>query len=400
MTHWAIGFSELGLCAGQDIQITDIDADGVADLVVGSPNMHTHATFAGDLFIFPGPITPDAVPAAEDGIRIRGDRYRMGLADDVNARLDLTGDDLPDIAVDRPGRCEEDVYSGFAIVVGPRFESHTLDPTVDRIWELEEPCWGYRHELAVADFDGDGIGDVAMSAAGYGGGGMEPWSSGGYGSDGTGKGFVSIALGPFEESGSLEDAAGRIEGPEVKSWLGHGTEALPDLDGDGLPELALGAPSVGAEDEGRAYIVPGSRVGSWAMVEDLATIRVAGDRPWLYLGKGVYDGGDQDGDGHRELLVAGVWEDEDGVLSESGRVWVFRGPLAGTLTPADAILTVHGDLPGDRFGYNSFMAEGGAELLGGLDLNGDGFQDWLAGAELESDEWRGAVYAFFGGVWD
>lgn len=397
--QWSIESEEVLQIFGEDLRLADLDGDSIVDLVVGAPTAVGHSDIIGDVYIYSGPITATSAPQVTDGIRIRGDRPGLPLAHDVNPEWDVTGDGHRDIVFDRPARCFEDTTGGFAILQGPDFESRTLDAGRDLFWDLEQPCWGYRHEVAVADFDGDGIGDVAMSAATGGSGTRD--SELGIESDESGAGFVALALGPFTEGGSLADAEGRLLGPSSQSYLGTTVEVMPDFDGDGLPELLLGAPLAGEDDEGRVYIIPGPAVASWAEVETLASVTVTGGgRENLYLGQGVFDGGDQDADGHRELLVAATWSDPGGVLDESGRVYVFRGPLEGTLEPADAILTVHGDNAGDYLGYNVVMVGAGGKLLGGIDLNYDGFDDWLVGAELTGDKWRGAVYSFYGGVWD
>ncbi len=398
-SSWSIGSTEQGQVFGVDVKASDVDEDGMIDVIVGAPNNLSHRDATGDIYIFPGPITATSAPLITDGIRIGGDRPAMGMAYDVNPEWDVTGDGHRDIVFDRPGRCFEDATGGFAVLQGPEFESRAMDAGQDLFWDLEQPCWGYRHEVVVADFDGDGIGDVALGAV-SGGSGVRD-SQLGIESDESGAGFVTLALGPFSEGGSLADVEGRLLGPSSQSYLGTTVEVMPDFDGDGLPELLLGAPLAGEDDEGRVYIIPGPAVASWAEVETLASVTVTGGgRENLYLGQGVFDGGDQDADGHRELLVAATWSDPGGVLDESGRVYVFRGPLEGTLEPADAILTVHGDNAGDYLGYNVVMVGAGGKLLGGIDLNYDGFDDWLVGAELTGDKWRGAVYSFYGGVWD
>jgi len=202
-------------------------------------------------------------------------------------------------------------------------------------------------------------------------------------------------------SGSLADAHGRIEGNQPAALLGRATESATDLDGDGLPELLLGSPweEGDAVASGAAFVVPGAAVATHGPVAGVATVVLLGGAEHdLGFGYGMADGGDMDADGHRELIVvAQANGDGTGTYDGRGQAYVFRGPVQGTLTVDDAILRVDGSHGDDRFGQ--YGAHGGS-LCAGIDLNADGYDDWLAGAERYSPATSsGAIYSFYGGVW-
>jgi hypothetical protein len=112
-----------------------------------------------------------------------------------------------------------------------------------------------------------------------------------------------------------------------------------DLDGDGIPDFALGAPARGVPGKvlaGRAQVVSGS--GS-------ATLRsffgeAHGDR----FGESLAAGGDADGDGARDLVVGA--SRNDAAAQTAGRAYLFEpgafavpSEILGLAFPAPAALT-------------------------------------------------------------
>ena len=120
-----------------------------------------------------------------------------------------------------------------------------------------------------------------------------------------------------------------------------------------------------------------------------AHARLVGEGPGDHAGWSVASGGDIDGDGFDDVLV-GAYEDAEGG-DFAGAVFVFYGPLLGSinLNLADAKLV--GEEPYDHAGWS--MASAG-------DLNRDGFDDILVGAYGADTAGvsAGAVYVVLGPV--
>jgi len=183
--------------------------------------------------------------------------------------------------------------------------------------------------------------------------------------DGDGLADLLVAAPSFENGEESEGAIFLFLGTEARgrvapSWVLEGgrpgafllwASAAGDVNGDGFDDVIVGDPfwSVGLEERGRAMLFPGSPDGP--ALEPAWTIE--GDRARRHLGGRVGGAGDVNRDGLADVVVSG-----------SGVVLVFLGSSAGLATaPA---WSVQGELPSDSGRGPAF-----------LDVNGDGFDDLL-----------------------
>ena len=153
---------------------------------------------------------------------------------------------------------------------------------------------------------------------------------------------------------------------EVASWAGVAVDGAGDTDGDGWPDLVVGARNddLGGDDAGAAYLVRGP-VGS-GLLRDHVTL--LGEGPGDNAGIAVAGPGDLDGDGLADLAVGARNHDAGG--SNAGAVYLLFGPISsGTL--GDEGVKLLGKQSGDLAG-RSLAAAG--------DIDGDGQQDLLVGA--------------------
>jgi hypothetical protein len=98
--------------------------------------------------------------------------------------------------------------------------------------------------------------------------------------------------------------------------------------------------------------------------------------------------GDLNGDGVGDLLVSAPWTKGISNLNFNGGVYILYGPVtSGALADADASIISEGT--SDNFGS-------GVDWAG--DLNGDGYDDLVVGAQGAGDNTTGAVYLFLGPV--
>jgi hypothetical protein len=111
-----------------------------------------------------------------------------------------------------------------------------------------------------------------------------------------------------------------------------------DVNGDGFTDFIVGDPSNSsvAQFAGRAYLFLGPLTSDIDTSKAVATISAEafGDN----LGISVASAGDVNGDGFDDILIGARSNDDNGI--QSGRVYLFYGPVSGSLaaTTADAII--------------------------------------------------------------
>lgn len=267
--------------------------------------------------------------------------------------------------------------------------------------------------LADGDFDGDGHRDVAMTAPGDGEGGalylsfgphegvLDVFSTalriagdaehpvdGGLTSLGDldGDGADELILGlPADDGGGIVLLAGLSPLTATSQLLselgtvfvgsgGAGAAVAPlwDIDGDGVPEVAVGAPDdSGMEPEGGAvHVLSGAALlaGEVSTVEEAAVVTIYGESEGAALGTSLVAAGDTNGDGAQELLVGAPFATNvDGV--ETGAL-VYVDDFSASSYAGQRGYGFYGETEGGQLG---------AAVDAGVDFDEDGFPDIVAG---------------------
>ena len=173
----------------------------------------------------------------------------------------------------------------------------------------------------------------------------------------------SLPLSSLQAQTTTPPADVTISGVGTDVDFGWSVAPAGDVNGDGITDLVVGDPSNSsvAQFAGRAYLFLGPLTANIDTSNAVATISAEafGDN----LGFSVASAGDVNGDGIGDILIGARSNDTNGI--QSGRVYLFLGPVSGTLsaTSADAIIS-----------GASFNEVGRAVAPAG-DLNGDGFGD-------------------------
>jgi hypothetical protein len=171
------------------------------------------------------------------------------------------------------------------------------------------------------------------------------------------------ACGYFELSGAdtrYFGAYGDHMGLDQISWVG-------DVTGDGGPDLVIGARYLDS-GTGGAYIADGSLRGDVDLSVD-AEAFLSGVATGDWAGWSVSGMADCDGDGFGEIAVGAKYQSD--LVSNGGAAYLFRGPVTGTLSLADADVVVLGDTSSSLVGVG---------LNGRNDVTGDGVADLVVGA--------------------
>lgn len=237
--------------------------------------------------------------------------------------------------------------------------------------------------FGAGDVNGDGYGDVLVSAAfRRGPGGMHA-------------GRVYLFLGSAAGLGTTP--AWWVEGgPECNAYycnLGAGMAGAGDVNGDGYDDIIVGAGrwNGGQYDEGRVFVYYGSPAGPAAT----ANWSAESNQHMAYYGWAVSTAGDVNGDGYDDIIV-GSGDFDNGQYDE-GRVFVYLGSdtglSCGTGCPVDATAAAAWTFESDQSNAGPGIAVGTAG-----DVNGDGFDDVIVGARQYDDALsdEGMAWVFHG----
>ena len=353
--------------------------------------------------------------AQELRLRLDGSRAGETLGATVAAVPDLDRDGVPEILAGAP---QDDFVTGSAYV----YSGST--GTVDLELHPVEIRGLFGGSLApVGDLDGDGIPDLIVGAPfttrpeAYGvgsvlvfsgatgaliynflgteGGTYMGWSVAGLG-DLDGDGIPEIAIGtPYASvggnigvgnvavrSGATGELLYLFEGGQVGDFLGWSVAAIGDLDGDGVSDVLLGAPNASPAGLAQAGVIE-ARSGATGEL----LYRIEGVEPAAYFGRTLASVGDIDGDGIDDFVVGAPAASPDG-RTEAGSAFLFSGVNGRLLHRWD------GDEDFDEFG---------GSVAGGGDVDGDGVGDIAIGAPSSSPDGKvgaGTALVFSGATLD
>lgn len=201
-------------------------------------------------------------------------------------------------------------------------------------------------------------------------------------------------------SGSVTQFRGEASG----DIFGASVAGAGDVNGDGTPDLVIGATgngSGGTSLAGRTYIIYGrddfgdvESVGSLASGE---VVKIDGIGASDFSGARVSSAGDVNGDTFADVLI-GAEQANPNSKGDAGSAYVIYGgaslpDVIALSTLGSAGVTLNGERGGDRLG---------ADVSGGGDVNNDGYDDLLLGADqwdvvggVQTDE--GRAYLVYGG---
>jgi hypothetical protein len=377
------GPSSAAQCGQGVASVGDIDADGVPDFCVGSPDDSRISRWQGSASIYSG----------RTGIRLLTlDGFLTGENFGFSIALigDIDGDGSREIAIGAPGARSSTGGYGFVYI----YSGMTLQNIASIIAPIPNARFGYKVGL-LGDLDSDGKPEIYVTAPSngtssfvglvsvYSGttalpllrtlGGAMPGDAFGSSvavlSDIDGDGAREFAIGA-DQLGNLTTTTGtgyvrafsgrsfqplfRVNPPQVRDGFGHSLGATSDWNGDGAEDLFVGAIQVFIGGFGYVQLLDGRNGQGLGVVRGGAAVEG--------LGVSVAANGDVNGDGAADLVVGAHAASLAGQFSGAVRAYTWA-PAGVTGSPATLSSTAGGSQTlsidvGSYFGSSPFIVLG------------------------------------------
>jgi hypothetical protein len=241
--------------------VPDISGDGLADVIIAAPHAPVDGRMRG--------VVVARSPKTGKELWKHAETESENLGWDLTLAGDQDGDGHPDLFVGAPAGDTGRVY----LLSGK-------DGTVLRTYAPREEAGSFGWYVAlVDDLDGDGHPDLAVGAP-----------------------FAKDAGAAWVLSSASGSELHHWKGTDRRGGFGGVVAAVSDLDGDGKGEIVVAAP--GTEDQTRS--IPGElRIYSGATGKELR--HWSGSQPGELFGRMVVAAGDLDGDGVEDLAIGAPW---------------------------------------------------------------------------------------------
>ena len=288
------GESPDGLFGHWVMLLPDISGDGLADVIIAAPHGLADGRMRG--------VVVARSPRTGEEIWTRAETESENLGWDLTLAGDQDGDGRTDLFVGAPAGDSGRVY----LLSG-------RNGTVLRTYAPREEAGSFGWYVArLDDLDGDGRADLAVGA---------PFAADERGAKVGGAWVLSSATGKELH---------HWKGTDPRGGFGGVVAAVGDLDRDGKGEVVVASP--GTEDQART--LPGELfVYSGATGKELR--HWSGSQPGELFGRMVVAAGDLDGDGVEDLAIGAPWYRRDSadrvgrVQLRSGRSGTVLGELSG-----------------------------------------------------------------------
>ena len=362
---------------GSLASLGDFNADELPDLAIGDTGAGKVLVYYGmnqEKFLYTKKVEGADVSRARDswlpGLVIEGDTSEaFGAA--LAGVGSVNGDDIPDILVGAPS-ADSQAGRVYLFYGKGNISSNLNSDDANCILSGDTASFG-SVLVACRDLNEDGYDDFAVASP----------------SEGSTVGKVYVFLGgnlpglADADSAAALIISGEASGDKFGSSLACGF----DLNGDGIPDMVIGAPEAEPNDRGTVYIFYGGDAGLvdfktglgtqkiLALDSDTADITIRGTKDGARFGQVVTGAGDLRGrpdyDTTTDLAISAT----DG---DTGEVFIFYGGDDGNLLFPENITTPI-EYKDNRDLVLSGEKEFGSVIAGARDLNQDGYADLVLG---------------------
>ena len=308
--------------------IGDLNSDAAFDLAVGVPGNDNGGADRGGVWI----LFLDAEGKVRDEQKIADDTGGFGGNLDDNDRFgsavadigDVNGDGVPDLAVGAPNNDDGSDNAGAVWILFMR-----VDGKVETWQKISMNAGGFDGNLdaddhfgaavtGIGDLDNNGIPDLAVGVPGDDKGGAD-------------RGGVWIlfldAEGKVQQEQKIADDTGGFgENLDDDDRFGSAVADIGDMNGDGIPDLAVGAPNDddGSDNAGAVWILmmkADGKVDGWQKVSGSAGGFDGNLDADDHFGAAITGIGNLDNSELTDLAVGAPGDDDGG--ADQGAVWIL-----------------------------------------------------------------------------
>ena len=346
----------------------DVNGDGFDDVIVGAWEYDYGGVDGGAVFVFHGGFYGlTNIVGTLLGAEADGDRFGYSISD----AGDVNGDGYDDVIVGAP------YYSSalFTEEEGRSYiyygSSNGLTITDVKMLEVDNDNDHFGWSVSGAgDVNGDGYDDVIVGVPKHDNGQVR-------------EGAAYIYHG--SDAGIIDIAATLLESNQEKAYFGWSVSGAGDVNGDGYDDVIVGSLwyDNGESDEGMAFVYHGSITG----ISTSVRTQLEANQDYAEFGNSVSDAGDVNGDGYDDVIVGAHFYDNG--ENDEGVAFVYEGSSHGIDPTAMTLLE-----------RNQEAAQFGESVSGVGDVNGDSYGDLIVGAYLytsgETEE--GASFVYYGSI--
>ena len=345
-------------------QAGDVNGDGFDDVIIGAPHDWKDDHWEGIAYAYYG--SSSGLDTASNWL-VEGDQYQAELGRSVAGGGDVNGDGYDDVVVGIQYFDGGQTNEGAARIYLGSATGLSMVPHV--VLECDQQFAMFGQSVAIAgDVNGDGYDDVLIGS---------PYYNNGPTNEGTAFLYYGSAVGVDP----IPDWTWDTDQASAYVWV----KGIDDLNGDGFSDILLTSALYDSpeNDEGKAFLFMGSPTGPGSIPD----WTFDPDDDYSYL-RAVASGSDINGDGYSDLVLgAEGYGTLPGTLAGEGALFTFFGTLT-VPSNVPASTTMLGCNHGCHFGVS---------VDGVGDLNGDGFDDIVAGAygwsNGEYGEGRALIFA-------
>ena len=286
-----VGEASSDLAGGSVSSAGDVDGDGFSDLLVGADGNDEGGSSAGAAYLMYGPVGGNIDLSLADA-KLIGEATSDDAGASVSSAGDVNGDGFDDLLIGAPYNDEGGSSAGAAyLVYGPILGDLDLSLADAKLIGETTSDYAGSSVSSAGDVNGDGFDDLLVGAPHNDEGGIDA-------------GAAYLVHGPVLGNIDLSQADAKLIGEDGSDNAGEAVSSAGDVNGDGYDDLLVGT------DIGEAYLVLGPVLGDVVLTD--AAIRFLEESVGDDAGSVLSGAGDVDGDGRPDLLLGAPFEDDGG----------------------------------------------------------------------------------------